>query len=79
MLTREEIIRAKECHPDMLLVFQMDVGELVYIIPDDDHQAKAQAVSVKTCFPLSALTKNLRALLTAGHRVALCEQTETPQ
>jgi DNA mismatch repair protein MutS len=79
----------KEAHPDCLLFFQLgDFFELFF----DDAQVVAKALNltltkrglhqgepIPMCgVPVHAAQNYLARLLKAGHKVALCEQVETP-
>src|SRR5439155_14057970 len=76
---------AKERHPGMLLLFRM--GDF-YELFDSDAEVAARVLGLtltsrdKTIpmagFPHHALDGHLRKLLTAGHRVAICDQVEDP-
>jgi DNA mismatch repair protein MutS len=76
---------AKERHPGMLLLFRM--GDF-YELFEDDAEVAARVLGLtltsrdKTVpmagFPHHALENHLRKLLRAGHRVAICDQTEDP-
>jgi DNA mismatch repair protein MutS len=76
---------AKEQHPGMLLLFRM--GDF-YELFNDDAETAARVLGLtltsrdKTIpmagFPHHALDTHLRKLLSAGHRVAICDQVEDP-
>jgi DNA mismatch repair protein MutS len=76
---------AKEQHPGMLLLFRM--GDF-YELFDADAQTAARVLGLtltsrdKTIpmagFPHHALDNYLKKLLSAGHRVAVCDQVEDP-
>src|SRR5260370_39173284 len=74
---------AKERHPGMLLLFRM--GDFYELFEDDAETAARQLGLTLTSrdkatpmagFPHHALEANLRRLLEAGHRVAICDQVE---
>jgi DNA mismatch repair protein MutS len=76
---------AKERHPGMLLLFRM--GDF-YELFEEDAETAARLLGLtltsrdKTMpmagFPHHSLENYLRALLHAGHRVAICDQVEEP-
>jgi DNA mismatch repair protein MutS len=77
------IADARKRHPDMVLLFH--VGDF-YELFDQDATLAAQLLGLpttrksgrkaKASFPATALEPNLRKLLNANHRVAICESTE---
>jgi len=76
---------AKERHPGMLLLFRMgDFYELFH--EDAEVVARVLGLTLTTRdgsipmagFPYRALETQLRNLLRAGHRVAVCDQVEDP-
>jgi DNA mismatch repair protein MutS len=74
---------AKERHPGMILMFR--VGDF-YELLETDAETAARVLGLPltirdrvfpmTGFPSHALESNLRKLLHAGHRVAICDQIE---
>src|ERR1700687_3678816 len=89
MTTETPVMRqyreAKDRHPDMLLLFRM--GDFFEPF-DADVETAARVLGLtltsrdKTIpmagFPHHALDRHLRKLLSAGHRVAICDQVEDP-
>src|SRR5262249_59117799 len=76
---------AKARHPGMLLLFRMgDFYELFF----EDAEVVSRALGLTLTsrdgdvpmagFPWRALETQLKALLRAGHRVAVCDQVEDP-
>jgi DNA mismatch repair protein MutS len=79
---------AMEWHPNMLILFR--VGDF-YELYGDHAETAAEALGLVLTtrtdegqkipmagFPHHALEQYLRRLLSAGHRVAICEQAEQP-
>jgi DNA mismatch repair protein MutS len=76
---------AKAAHPGTLLLFRM--GDFYELFEEDAHTAARVLQLTLTSrdkqipmagFPHHALDNHLHKLLEAGHRVAICEQTEDP-
>src|SRR5882672_9298269 len=80
---QRQLQAARETHPGMLLLFRM--GDFYECFDDDAREAaKVCGLTLTTRdrglamagFPHHALEAHLRKLITAGGRVAVCEQTE---
>ncbi len=80
----QQLKAAREQYPGMVVFFQN--GEFYELFGDDAHlghkvlglHLTAREETPMAGFPLAKLDHNLRLLLNAGHRVAVCEQMEPP-
>mgnify|MGYP002701108878 CR=1 FL=1 len=85
-----QYLRVKESHPDSLLFYRM--GDFYEMFFDDAEMAAKQlgitltkrgskdGLDVPMCgVPFHSVDGYLAKLIRAGHRVAICEQTEDPQ
>ena len=85
---QQEYLEAKARHPGMLLLFRC--GDF-YELFDEDAETAAKSVgltlttrqrgsrrSMMAGFPCHALESYLRKLLSAGHRVAICDTGDEP-
>ncbi|MCH1377497.1 DNA mismatch repair protein MutS [Alphaproteobacteria bacterium] len=85
-----QYLRVKESHPDSLLFYRM--GDFYEMFFDDAEIAAKQlgitltkrgskdGLDVPMCgVPVHSVDGYLAKLIRAGHRVAICEQTEDPQ
>jgi DNA mismatch repair protein MutS len=77
--TDDQITKAKELHPGMVLIFR--VGDS-YELFDDDATLAARLLGLElrsasrpvASFPVDSLQDHLRRLLRDGHRIAVCDR-----